>query len=152
MQIERRHPMTDRELRRLSRLDLLELLLTQQKENEQLRSLLDQAESRLADQIIQMNKVSPFTEASFRYSQESFQQCLESIRQLSEQQKMMCQKIAVETKERCDRMVAEAEYRAQQSWEKCSARILQLLDASAGQQQKMGEVSSDYGSNLHFDE
>lgn len=145
--------MTDRELRRLSRLDLLELLLTQQKENEQLRSLLlDQAESRLADQIIQMDKVSPFTEASFQYSQESFQQCLESIRQLSEQQKMMCQKIAVETKEHCDRMVAEAEYKAQQSWEKCSVRILQLLDASAGRQQKMREVSSDSGSNLHFDE
>ena len=41
--------MTEQELRRLSRSDLLELLLAQRKENEQLRCMLDQAEARLTD-------------------------------------------------------------------------------------------------------
>lgn len=51
--------MTEQELRRLSRSDLLELLLAQRKENEQLRCMLDQAEARLTDRTIQINKADP---------------------------------------------------------------------------------------------
>ena len=44
--------MTERELRRLSRTDLLELLLAQRRENEQLRCLLDETQAQLADRTI----------------------------------------------------------------------------------------------------
>ena len=44
--------MTEKELRRLSRTDLLELLLAQRKENEQLRCILDETQSQLADRTI----------------------------------------------------------------------------------------------------
>ena len=37
--------MTERELRRLSRTDLLELLVAQRRENEQLRVILDQTQA-----------------------------------------------------------------------------------------------------------
>lgn len=143
--------MTDRELRRLSRLDLLELLLTQQKENERLHSLLEQAESRLAGQTIQTDNAEPFTEVSFQHSPEFYQQCLDSIRQLTEQHEMMCQKLVEDTKERCDRMVAEAGIKAQESWEKYFVRIFQLMEISARRSQKTEEASCDSGSGLHMD-
>ena len=44
--------MTEKELRRLSRTDLLELLLAQRKENEQLRCILDETQAQLADRTI----------------------------------------------------------------------------------------------------
>ena len=119
--------MTERELRRLSRTDLLELLLEQRKENEKLRCLLDQAEARLTDRTIQIDNAGSIAEASL---------------QLSERQNIVCQQMEAETKERCDRMVAEAERKSQQYWDICSANIRQLMDSYTGLQQAMDVVSS----------
>ena len=58
--------MTERELRRLSRTDLLELLLAQRKENEQLRCLLDQTQAQLADRTIKINNAGSIAEASLQ--------------------------------------------------------------------------------------
>lgn len=140
--------MTERELRRLSRSDLLELLLIQRKENEKLRALLDQAEARLADRKIQIDKAGSLAEASlqlsgiFNAAQESCQYYLDNIQQLSERQNIVCQQMEAETKARCDRMVEEAERKSQQYWEICSANIRQLMDSYSGLQQAMDFVSS----------
>ena len=140
--------MTERELRRLSRTDLLELLLEQRKENEKLRCLLDQAEARLTDRTIQIDNAGSIAEASLQLSgifdaaQESCQYYMENIRQLSERQNIVCQQMEAETKERCDRMVAEAERKSQQYWDICSANIRQLMDSYTGLQQAMDVVSS----------
>ena len=56
--------MTERELRKLSRADLLELLLAQRKENEQLRCLLDQTQAQLADRTITISNAGSIAEAS----------------------------------------------------------------------------------------
>ena len=50
--IRRRHRMTDKELRRLSRKELLEMLIEQMNENEELKQKLDRAESELKDRNI----------------------------------------------------------------------------------------------------
>ena len=145
--------MTERELRRLSRSDLLELLLIQRKENEKLRALLDQAEARLADRKIQIDKAGSLAEASlqlsgiFNAAQESCQYYLDNIQQLSERQSIVCQQMEAETKERCDRMVEEAERKSQQYWEICSANIRQLMDSYSGLQQAMDFVSSHNKKN-----
>jgi dsDNA-specific endonuclease/ATPase MutS2 len=47
-----------------------------------------------------------------------------------------------ETKERCDRMVAEAEMKAQQCWENCSVKIKELVDSFEGLQQIIEIYSS----------
>ena len=60
--------MTDKELRRLSRADLLELLLAQRRENEQLRCILDQTQAQLADRTIQIDKAGSIAEASLQLS------------------------------------------------------------------------------------
>lgn len=60
--------MTDRELRRLSRADLLELLLVQAKENERLRAQLAQAREQLEDRRIEIERAGSIAEASLRLS------------------------------------------------------------------------------------
>ena len=140
--------MTDKELRRLSRTDLLELLLAQRRENEQLRCILDQTQAQLADRTIQIDKAGSIAEASlqlsgiFNAAQDSCQYYLDNIKLLSERQSVVCQQMEKETKEKCDRMVAEAELKAQACWENCSAKIKQLVDSFEGLQQVMDVYSS----------
>ena len=140
--------MTERELRRLSRSDLLELLLAQRKENEQLRCMLDQAEAKLADRTIKINNAGSIAEASlqlsgiFNAAQDSCQCYMDNIRLLSERQSAICQQMEDETKERCNQMVAEAEAKSQQCWENCSVKIRQLVDSYSGLQQAMEAFSA----------
>ena len=135
--------MKDRELRRLSRTDLLELLLAQRRENEQLRCMLDQTQAQLADRTLHINTAGSIAEASmqlsgiFEAAQDSCQYYMDNIRQLSERQTQVCQQMEQETKEKCDRMIAEAELKSQQCWENCSARIRELVGSFQGLQQAM---------------
>ena len=140
--------MTERELRRLSRTDLLELLLAQRRENEQLRCILDQTQAQLADRTIKIDKAGSLAEASLQLSgifdaaQDSCQYYMDNIRLLSERQNTVCMQMEQETQEKCDKMVAEAELKAQQCWENCSAKIKQLVDSFSGLQQAMEAYSA----------
>ena len=140
--------MTDKELRRLSRSDLLELLLVQRKENEQLRCILDQTQAQLADRTIRLDNVGSIAEASlqlsgiFEAAQDSCQYYLDNIKLMNDQQTAICQQMENETKEKCERMVEEAERKAQACWENCSAKIKQLVDSFTGLQQAMDMYSS----------
>ena len=140
--------MTDKELRRLSRSDLLELLLVQRKENEQLRCILDQTQAQLADRTIRLDNVGSIAEASlqlsgiFEAAQDSCQYYLDNIKRMNDQQTEICQQMENETKEKCERMVEEAERKAQACWENCSAKIKQLVDSFTGLQQAMDMYSS----------
>ena len=135
--------MTEKELRRLSRTDLLELLLAQRRENEQLRCVLDQTQAQLADRTIKIDKAGSIAEASlqlsgiFNAAQDSCQYYLDNIRLLSERQSQICQQMEQETREKCDRMIAEAELKTQQCWDNCSAKIRQLVESFEGLQQVM---------------
>lgn len=140
--------MTERELRRLSRTDLLELLLAQRRENEQLRCLLDETQAQLADRTIKLNRAGSIAEASlqlngvFEAAQASCQHYVENVKLLSERQEVICQQMERESKERCDQMVAEAELKSQQCWDNCSQKIKQLVDSFEGLQQVMDLYSS----------
>ena len=135
--------MEDRELRRLSRTDLLELLLAQRRENEQLRCILDQTQAQLADRTIHLDQAGSIAEASlqlsgiFEAAQDSCQYYVDNIRLLSERQNEICQQMERETKEKCDQMVAEAEMQAQLCWENCSVKIKELVNSFEGLQQVM---------------
>ena len=135
--------MTEKELRRLSRADLLELLVAQRRENEQLRCILNETQAQLADRTIRIDKAGSIAEASLQLSgifdaaQDSCQYYMDNIRLLSDRQHLVCQQMERETKEKCDRMVMEAEIKAQQCWENCSVKIKQLVDSFEGLQQVM---------------
>lgn len=83
--------MTDRELRKLSRADLLELLLQESRENERLRDELDKANQKLADRKIAIESAGSIAEAAlelngvFRSAEKAAAQYVENIRRLAEE-------------------------------------------------------------------
>lgn len=58
--------MTDKELRHLSRMELLEMLIAQIEENEELKKQLAQAEQSLSDRRIVMEESGTMAEAALR--------------------------------------------------------------------------------------
>lgn len=58
--------MTDRELRRLRRDDLLQILITQQKQIEELNEALDKANNELSDRRIAIEESGTLAEAALR--------------------------------------------------------------------------------------
>ncbi len=85
--------MTDRELKRLSRTDLLELLLEERRENERLRYKLEEAYDELDDRAILLERAGSIAEAAlqlngvFEAAQAAAQQYLENVQLLAEEQK-----------------------------------------------------------------
>lgn len=124
--------MTDRELRKLSRADLLELLLEQLKENEQLRRQLNDARQQLSERTIQITNAGSIAEASlqlngvFQAAQDACTQYIENIQRLSAQQEQICAQLERETQERCDRMVADAKRQSQTYWRDVYRKVQEL--------------------------
>ena len=58
--------MTEKDLKRLSREDLLEILIDQMKENEDLKQKLEEAEKKLEDRSIQISECGTLAEASLK--------------------------------------------------------------------------------------
>lgn len=87
-----RGTITERELKKLSRADLLELLLEESRENEQLRAQLDEAEQKLASREITLQNAGSIAEAALRLNgvfeaaEQAAQQYLENVRRLAEEQ------------------------------------------------------------------
>jgi len=80
------NPMTDRELRKLGRRDLLEILIAQRKEIESLQQRLDEAEGKLKDRQIRIDRAGSLAEAVMELNgvleaaQAAADQYLENIR------------------------------------------------------------------------
>lgn len=83
--------MTDKDLRRMSRRELLELLLYQMEENERLRNQLNKANKKLKSRSIIIEEAGSIAEAAlklngvFEAAQEAASQYLENIRRLEEE-------------------------------------------------------------------
>lgn len=80
--------MNENELRKLKRVDLLELLISQGRENEELRHKLAEAEQKLADRQIKTDEAGSIAEAAlklngvFEAAQAAADQYLENIKRL----------------------------------------------------------------------
>ena len=83
--------MTDKELRKLSRSDLLELLIEQSKEVESLKKRIGELEAELEDRRLLIYKSGSIAEAAlklngvFEAAEAAAQEYLENIRRISEE-------------------------------------------------------------------
>ena len=122
--------MTDRQLRKASRIDLLKLLLEQKKENEALRQQLAQTQEQLRQRQIAIDQSGTLAEAALKLSgifdaaESACQYYTENIRNLSGRQEEICRTMERETREKCDRMMEQAKQMAKGYWdeytEKCN--------------------------------
>ena len=113
--------MTDRELQKLERVELLQLLVEQSRELDALRRELEETKKQLADRELHMQEAGSIAEASmqlngvFEAAQRAADQYLESIRYQSEHVEEKCAALEAATRLRCEQMVKEAEATVQQA-------------------------------------
>lgn len=106
--------MTDKELRKLSRVELLEMLLEQSEENERQRQQIEQLTEQLRDKQLEITDAGSIAEAALRVNgvyeaaQRAADQYLENIRQLTEKTEKKCQLMEEETRRRCAEMIRKA--------------------------------------------
>ena len=152
--------MTDKELQKLSRSALLEMLLEQSRENDRLRAQVEELARQLSDRQFKIDQAGSIAEASmqinqvFESAQAAAEQYLENIRALSGRQEQICRQLEEEstqkanallaetdrkcrtmeaaTSEKCARMTKEAEDAADRAWRDAQVRIQKLIDDQAG--------------------
>ena len=131
---ERPFDMTDQELKKLSRNDLLELLLDQAKEIQRLQTELEEANQKLADRRIKLDKAGSIAEAAlqindvFNAAQEACAQYMYNITELSQRQEAICAKMEEETQKKCEKMLTDAQQRADAYWNNVCRKVDSLLN------------------------
>ena len=101
--------MTDKELKRLSRSELLELLLIQTKETERLAKRLEKAEAMLSDRQLQMEKAGDIAHAVLEINgvmeaaQAAAQQYLDNVKRMDAEASQRAEKLMNSAREEIDR-------------------------------------------------
>lgn len=148
--------MTDKELKKLHRVDLLEMLVAQSKEIERLQALLDEANEKLKSRVIAIDEAGSIANASlqlngvFAAAEEAAAQYLENIKLLSDQQQAKCQEMEAECAAKCEAMRAQAQEYCEQEkqsadiyWKSVSAKLQSFYDEHKGLRKMLARIEDD---------
>lgn len=141
--------MTEKELKKLSRAELLEMLIAQSKRADELQEKLEKAEVELNSRQLKVDEAGSIAEASLRLNgvfeaaQAASEQYLENIRALQERQEEICAKrdaeskaeaerLLTDTKESCKKMMTEAKAASENYWAEVSERLENFYAEHAG--------------------
>ena len=152
--------MNDKELKKLKRVDLLELLIAQSKENERLQAELQKASEELQCKKIAIEKAGSIAEASlqlngvFKAAEAAGAQYLENIQQLRLEQAELsarleaesrekahkllndteekCRRMEIETESKCNDMITHAEKQSKAYWDTVTQRLEQFYSDYIG--------------------
>lgn len=117
--------MTEKELKRLRRAELLEMLLEQTKEAEELKKELSESKKQLKSREIKLEKAGSIAEAAlqvngvFEAAQEAAAQYLENIQTFMERQEAACARREEESGQKAGRMLEEAKKQKDQIQSEC---------------------------------
>lgn len=121
--------MTDKELKRLSRGELLEMLLFQTQEVDRLKQELENAEERLQQRKIDQENAGSIAQAAlqlngvFDAAQAAADQYLENIKALEAKSIERCRLMEERTKDKCRAYVRKAESDAAGYWEELLQKL-----------------------------
>lgn len=152
--------MDKKALKKLKKVELLEMLLEQSKEVERLNVELNQANTALKDRKIMISKCGTIAEAAFQLNgvyeaaEKAALQYLENIEQVSAKQEAImqeqqaelnkkmqamyletenkCKSLKAETVQECTKMLAEAEGQVQEKWNMLEERWSTFCSAQEG--------------------
>ena len=106
--------MTEKELKHLSRAELLELLLLQTKETERLMKKLEKADRMLSDRYLQVEKAGDLAHAVLEVNgimeaaQAAAQQYLDNIIRKERETAQQCEKMLCDAREEAQKILREA--------------------------------------------
>ena len=115
--------MKDYDLRKLSRAQLLELLLAQSKEVARLQEELQQAQRQLEDRRIRLSEAGNIAEAALQISgvfsaaQAAAEEYLASVSESMAASQEKCRIMEEETREKCERMICAAQKESAAIWD-----------------------------------
>lgn len=125
--------MTEKELRKLSRSDLLELLIHQSKQVQLLQDKLTQAEAALQNRELIINQAGSIADAAlqlngvFEAAQAACQQYIDNIKQLSERQASLCAQLEEESRQRAEQILAQAKKNASLMEDETKKRCAEMI-------------------------
>lgn len=151
--------MTEKEMKKLSRTDLLRMLIDQGEEMQVLKEELEKAKAEISEREIKLTEAGSIAEAAlkingvFEAAQAASQQYLENVKHLSERQDALarikeretrekCERQILETKEKCDAMIAKAEKESKVYWEDVSKRLEKFYNEHIGLRELLSTVYS----------
>lgn len=141
--------MKDKKLRRLSRGELLELLLAQTRETERLQQRLQEAEAELAERSLKIQNAGDLAHASLAVNnvleaaQQAANQYLENIASMEAEVSARCAAMEAEVSARCAAMEAAATARAEElisDAQKKAALILKKADSDGEMLAQLHEI------------
>ena len=135
--------MTDKELKKLSRAELLEMLLVQSKKLEQQQKHIGELEAKLRERELRQKELGSIAEAAlqlngvFQAAQQAADQYLENAARMEEesrakqeeaaalyaQTKEKCAKLETETTDKCLQMEAASRLACQEHWDDLLNRL-----------------------------
>ena len=114
--------MTERELKKLSRMELLEILIDLSNENIELKNSVQELSYQLDNRNIMIGEVGSIAEASlklngvFEAAEAAASQYIENIKRISESQEEISKQVEAKAQQKAEEMLNQAE-------EQCSSRI-----------------------------
>lgn len=150
--------MTDKDLKKLNRRELLEMLIAQSKKVDRLQSQLEAAQKQLSEKQFNIEECGSIAEAAlkvngvFEAAQAAGQQYLDNISRISgEQQKIcdrrlaetetQCEKMIADTKSKCDEMIRKAESESKTYWDTVSGKMNAFCEEHTELKKLFSEVS-----------
>ncbi len=137
--------MQDKDLRKLSRAELLELLISQTRRVEELEAQLTEAEARLAKREIAIDKAGTLAEAAFllngviESAEKAAAQYLENIQRLSGRQQSVCDAMEADARQRAQALLEQTEAACREREARCdryeqalTARLQKFYDQRPG--------------------
>lgn len=124
--------MTAKELKRLSRNDLLEMMLELSKENQQLREQLEKLQEQQNNRRITIENAGSLAEAAlklqgvFQTAQAACDQYCEDVQARYEIQTQACTQMEQETRMKCEKMLENAKKEADDYWEFVRKKVRNL--------------------------
>lgn len=134
--------MTDKELKKLSRSDLLQMLVDQGRELRELKGKYAAAEAALADRTIRLDQAGSIAEAAlqlngvFEAAQEACRQYTDSITLLSQQQEEVNARREAESREQARRLLEETEASCAEKLRQTEETCTQMLTRAQAESQK----------------
>ena len=129
--------MTDKELRHLSKLDLIEIIYQMKKTEEQLKAELKTANERLQCRDINFQEAGSIAEAAlglngvFEAAQRAADDYLAQIHKNNEEAERRCAERIAETDAECQRKCEATDKEIEEKWHNFNEKVQQLLKAHA---------------------
>lgn len=144
--------MMDKDLQKLKRIELLEILIEQGKTIERLEQELADANKKLEDRNLNLSSAGSIADAAvqisgiFEAAQSAAHIYIENVQKMEQSTREKCDEMERETLEKCQNMIVEAEKSVEEQWSVMSKRLEEFYATHRGMKemlQMLGNFTKD---------